>query len=152
VGRELRAFKQPRSFYPSRQAGYDELEPSFPPSRAHGDPLPAFKGSFARGSAHFWDAAERLTKRQAVLLAMAGAIAVVAAAGFSYWTAMQGFVKEPTTNQLRAEITRHELEIKILQATLASVQQQKQSADDKIYHQGEDIAALKKALEPKRGR
>jgi hypothetical protein len=138
--------QQAPSFAPSRQ--YGQPNDSFAPSRQATE----FKGSFARGSAHFWDAAERLSKRQAVLLAMAGAIAVVAASGFSYWTAMQGFVKEPTTNALRLEITRHELDIKILQATLASVQQQKQSADDKIYHHGEDIAALKKALEPKRGR
>jgi hypothetical protein len=138
------------SFRPSRQGGYDELEPSFAPSRAHGELPPPFKGSLARGSAHFWDVVERFTKRQAAALALVGAICVVVGTGLAYWTANQGFVKEPTTNALRLELIRHELDIKILQATLASVQQQKQSADDKIYHQGEDIAALKKALETKR--
>jgi hypothetical protein len=83
------------------------------------------------------------------MLALVGAVLALLATALAYWTAMQGFVKEPTTNQLRADLRAAELEIKILQATLASVQQARQAADDKLAKHGEDLAALKALAEKK---
>lgn len=144
TGRDLRALAQQRqpaiSFAPSRQ--YGESTDSFAPSRKEAPP-PEFKGSFSRGLAHFGSWAERLTKRQAALVGMAGTIGVLFASGFAYWTAHQGFAKETALEQMRAEQRRQDLEIRILQTTIAGYAEHFKTLDDRAYHQGEDIASLK---------